>query len=87
MPSTDMIHVRVDANLKANAAHALESMGLSVSDAVRIFLTRVVSDQAIPFELKVPNTETQQAMQEARELSEARFNTSDELFNALDHKQ
>ena len=37
---------------------ALNTMGLSVSDAVRLFLRRVVIDQAFPLELKVPNSET-----------------------------
>ncbi len=41
-------------------------MGLSVSDAVRILLKRVVSDQAFPLELKVPNAQTCAAMEEAR---------------------
>ncbi|PIE00658.1 MAG: type II toxin-antitoxin system antitoxin, RelB/DinJ family [Thiothrix nivea] len=86
MAATEMIHVRVDPHLKANAAQALESMGLSVSDAVRVFLTRVVSDQGMPFALKVPNAETRLAMQEARELTKARFKNSEALFNALDNE-
>jgi DNA-damage-inducible protein J len=43
-------------------------MGLSVSDAVRIFLKRVVNDQAFPIELEVPNAETRAAMEESRRL-------------------
>lgn len=86
MAATDMIHVRVDTHLKANATQALDAMGLSVSDAVRVFLTRVVSDQGMPFALKVPNAETRQAMQEAREITQARFKHSEELFDALDNE-
>ena len=41
-------------------------MGLSVSDAVRLFLRRVVVDQAFPLELKVPNAQTQAAIEESR---------------------
>ena len=44
---------------------ALEAMGLSMSEAVRIFLRRVAADQAFPLELKVPNAETRAAMAEA----------------------
>jgi DNA-damage-inducible protein J len=41
-------------------------MGLSVSDAVRVLLTRVATEKALPFEVKVPNAATEEAMQEAR---------------------
>ena len=72
MPHSSMLHVRVDDELKAQATQALEAMGLSVSDAVRILLKRVVEDQAFPLELKVPNAQTRQAMEEARALAQAR---------------
>ena len=67
-----MIHVRVDERTKAHATQALASMGLSVSDAVRVFLARVAAEQP-PFELKVPNSETRAAMEEARAMTRARF--------------
>ena len=73
MPHSSMLHVRVDDELKAQATQALEAMGLSVSDAVRILLKRVVDDQAFPLELKVPNAQTRQAMEEARAMARARL--------------
>jgi len=84
MATSTMIHVRVNEDLKQEATQALESMGLTVSDAVRVFLTRIAADQAFPFALQVPNAETQQAMIEARAITQARFNNSEELFNALE---
>jgi len=60
---TAMIHVRIDQNLKSKASETLDAMGLSLSEAVRVFLTRVATDQAFPFELRVPNAETVAAMQ------------------------
>ena len=48
MAATKMIHVRVDDDIKAQATEALLVMGLSVSDAVRLFLKRVVVEQALP---------------------------------------
>ncbi|MEZ5537232.1 MAG: type II toxin-antitoxin system RelB/DinJ family antitoxin [Thiolinea sp.] len=86
MAGTTMIHVRVDEQLKENASQALAAMGLSVSDAVRVFLTRVAADQAFPFSLEVPNAATREAMLEARELTQARFNNADELFDALERE-
>jgi DNA-damage-inducible protein J len=84
MATTTMVHVRVDDKIKAQATRALTAMGLSVSDAVRVFLTRVAADKELPFELKVPNAETRAAMAEVRSMSKARFKGGDELVNALE---
>ena len=65
---TSMLHVRVDDKTKEQATAALGAMGLSISDAVRLFLRRVVADQAFPLELRVPNAETRSAMAEAEEI-------------------
>lgn len=62
---TCILHVRIDEDIKEQATKALNAMGLSVSDVVRIFLKRVVADQAFPLELKVPNARTRAAMAEA----------------------
>ena len=85
--TTTMVHVRVDENIKLQAAETLASMGLTVSDAVRVFLTRVVADQQLPFEIKAPNAVTRAAMLEADELIQARrarFNSSEALLNELE---
>lgn len=68
MGESSMIHVRVDNELKARATEALNAMGLSVSDAVRLLLHRIATDQAFPLELKVPNAETRAALAEAEEI-------------------
>ncbi len=86
MATTAMIHVRVDEQVKAQATATLAAMGLSVSDAVRVFLMRVVAEQQLPFTLKVPNAETQSAMKEADEIARtrrARFSTASALFDDL----
>lgn len=87
MATTTMVHVRVDGKIKTQAAETLAEMGLSVSDAVRVFLMRVVADKQMPFELKVPNAKTRAAMTEADVLVRtrgARFNTVGELFDDLE---
>ena len=84
---TSMLHVRVDDATKESATAALEAMGLSLSDGVRLFLRRVVADQALPWELKVPNAETRSAMAEADEIArnrQGRFVTADQLFADLE---
>lgn len=78
MQST-MIHVRIDQALKANATKAFEATGLSLSEAVRVFLTRAAKDQAFPFELRVPNVETIAAMQAAERGEGTKFGSIAEL--------
>ena len=87
MTATAMIHVRVDEEDKAKAEETLKAMGFTVSDAVRIFLKRVIADQAIPFEVRVPNAETRAAMAEAAEIirnRQARFADARALFDDLE---
>ena len=90
MATTTMVHVRVDEEIKAQATETLAAMGLSVSDAVRVFLMRVVAEQQMPFALKVPNTETRAAMAEADTIARTRrtrSGTATELFDDLEKKR
>ena len=64
--TTEMVHVRINKRIKAQAAKALATMGLSVSDAVRVLLTRVAAERALPFEVKAPNAAIAAAMREGR---------------------
>lgn len=84
---TSMLHIRVDDEIKEQASEALAAMGLTVSDAVRLFLRRVVVEQAFPLELKVPNAETRAAMEESRAMMakrRARFATVEAMFDELE---
>ncbi|HEY1679038.1 MAG TPA: type II toxin-antitoxin system RelB/DinJ family antitoxin [Candidatus Sulfotelmatobacter sp.] len=83
MASTEMVHVRVDRRVKAKAAKALSVMGLSVSDAVRVLLTRVATEKALPFEVKVPNAPTAAAMRQARKGGLASFDSVSDLLADL----
>jgi len=87
MTATTMVHVRVNEQIKSQASETLAAMGLTVSDAVRVFLMRVVADKQMPFAIKAPNAETRAAMAEADEIAHAhraRFNSAAELFNDLE---
>ena len=87
MATTTMVHVRVDEEMKKQATETLGAMGLSVSDAVRVFLKRVVAEKQLPFELKAPNATTLAAMEEADEIvrtRRTRFATATELFDDLE---
>ena len=66
MPSNTVVRARIDGQIKEEAAAVLDAIGLTVSDAFRMLLTRIAKERALPFEPLVPNEETIQAMQEAR---------------------
>ena len=72
MASRAFVRARIDERLKDEAAAVLAEMGLTVSDVVRMTLTRVAKDKALPFELKVPNAETRAAIEESRAMMKAR---------------
>jgi len=83
MATTEMVHVRVDKRIKIRAAKALATMGLSVSDAVRVLLTRVAAEKALPFEVKAPNAATSAAMREARKGGLSSFRSVSDLMADL----
>ena len=87
MATSTMIHIRIDERIKKEATETLGDMGLSVSDAVRVFLTRVVAEKQFPFALKVPNATTRRALEEADEiihLKRARYQNGSELIGDLE---
>ena len=61
-----LVQARIDGAVKEEAATVLAAMGLTVSDAVRLLLTRVAHDGALPFDPLIPNANTVKAMKEAR---------------------
>ena len=85
--ATTFVRARIDEKLKDEASEVLAEFGLTVSDIVRMTLTRVAKDRAVPLELKVPNEETRAAIRESRALMKkhnARFSNAKDIFKALD---
>ena len=62
--SNTYVRARIDAATKERAAEALEAMGLSISDAIRLLMLRIADEHRLPFEVKVPNAPTQKAIAE-----------------------
>ena len=81
--ATSMVHIRIDEKVKAKAAKTLASMGLTVSDAVRLLLTRIAAEKALPFEVRVPNRETIAAMEAGKRGEVFRANSIAELMADL----
>lgn len=84
MASNALVTTRIDEKIKADAAAVLETMGLTVSDAVRLLLTRVAREKALPFEPLTPNAETVAAMKAARAEKVKAFRSVDDLMADLD---
>jgi DNA-damage-inducible protein J len=61
------VRARVDVNLKAEVEEILSQIGITTSQAINIFLNSIKRERGIPFELKIPNDETLNAMKEARD--------------------
>lgn len=83
LKSTD-VRSRVEPALKESAANVLAKCGLTLSDGIRLFLTQVVAQRGLPFEVKIPNAETIVALNEARAIKKARFGSAKELFDDLE---
>jgi DNA-damage-inducible protein J len=66
MSANQLVQARIDGAIKAEAAAVLAAMGLTVSDAVRLLMTRVAREHALPFDPLIPNETTIAAMKEAR---------------------
>ena len=80
------IRFRIEADLKDNAIEVLNSCGLTISEAMRLFLRQVVATQGVPFDIRVPSEKTQRAMQEAM-LIEQRFDSMEAALEALDEQK
>jgi len=86
MAANALVQTRINGEVKEQAAAVLATMGLTVSDAVRLMLIRVAHDKALPFEPFRPNAETIAAMEEARRGGLERFETVEALMADLDEE-
>lgn len=79
------VRTRIESDLKEEAEKVLAKNGLTVSDAIRLFLREVVSCKGLPFDLSTPNATTLEALAESHAMlrKQARFGSTGELLNAL----
>lgn len=83
MAANQLVQARIDGAVKEEAAAVLAAMGLTISDAVRLLLTRVAREKALPFAPLIPNTATIEAMKEARQGGLSRFDSVDAVMDDL----
>jgi len=77
------VRARIDTVTKERAANALEAMGLSISDAIRLLMLRVADERRLPFEVKAPNAITRKAIAELEAGKGKSFAGVDALMNDL----
>ncbi len=77
------VRARIDTATKERATAALEAMGLSVSDAIRLLMFRVADEHRLPFEIKAPNSHTQKAIIELESGKGKRFRNVKALMEDL----
>ncbi len=81
---TEMIHARVDPALKRSTEKLFAHLGLSTTEAIRLFLRQVQLHKGLPFPVAVPNAETIAAMEEARNPAALKsYRSFDELRKKL----
>lgn len=84
MSANAVVRARINEEIKNEAVIVLASMGLTVSDAFRMMLTRVAVEKALPFDPLVPNEETLAAMRDARLGKVESFKSIEALMEDLD---
>lgn len=83
MSSDTVVRARIDRDTKERATAALEAMGLSASDAIRLLMLRIADEKRLPFAVQVPNATTAAAMDELEAGKGKRFDSADSLFEDL----
>ena len=83
MTADSIVRSRIDTATKERAAAALETMGLTISDAIRLLLLRVAEEKRLPFEVKVPNAKSRLAMKDLAKGKGKRSTSAAGLFKDL----
>lgn len=77
------VRARIDTQTKQQATDALQAMGLSVSDAIRLMLLRVAAERQLPFSVRAPNARTKKAIDQLEDGKGERFESVDALMANL----
>lgn len=77
------VRARIDTKTKKRAAEALEAMGLSISDAIRLLMLRVAEERRLPFVVKAPNAQTKKSIIELESAKGKHFNDINSLMEDL----
>ncbi len=80
---TAAVHSRIQPEIKEQAEGVLHRLGLSPTEAIRMFYTQIVLRNGLPFDVSIPNDETIKALEDSRSgRNLERFNSTEELFES-----
>ena len=80
---TAAIHSRIQPEIKERAEGILQRLGLSPTEAIRMFYTQITLRNGLPFDVSIPNDETIKALEDSRSSRNLeRFNSTEELFES-----
>ena len=77
------INTRIEPKLKHQAEAILHNVGLSTSEAIRIFYIQICLNKGLPFEVKLPNADTLAAIHELESGKGTKYNTMDEVWSDI----
>lgn len=83
MKKSAMIRARMEPELKEKAENLFARLGLSTTDAIGLFFRRALQKNGLPFEISLPNDETQEAIDEVENGDGVKFSNAQELFDDL----
>ena len=85
MAKTETVRARIEPELKAEAEIVLDTLGLSATDAITLFYKQLTLRKGLPFDVKIPNAETREAMRQARDREDlTEWADTDALFSSAD---
>ena len=84
MPKTATIHTRIEPEIKNQVDNILNELGISTTEAINLFFRQVIRYRGIPLDLRIPNTETVAAINEAEQgIDLHKCENLDQLFKEL----
>lgn len=82
---TAAVHSRIQPEIKQQAEDILERLGLSPTEAIRMFYTQITLRNGLPFEVSIPNKTTQKALEDSKHGRKLeRFKSANDLFKSWD---
>ena len=83
MAKTATTHARLTPEIKKEAEDILSKLGISISAAYEMFYRQIIAHDGLPFELRIPNKKTLDAMNSARNGEGKKYDDVDSLFEDL----
>lgn len=77
------INARIEPTLKHQAETILHDVGLSTAEAIRLFYTQICLHKGLPFEVKIPNTTTLNALNELESSKGHHYNSMDDVWGDI----